>query len=195
MRKLPIVAASFLFPATAFAHTGGPPGHDLAYGFAHPIGGLDHLLAMVAVGVLAALLGGRAPWRLPLCFMAMMSAGFALGMSHMGLPLAEVAIALSVVAIGGAIAWARPMSPTAAMVLVGAFALFHGYAHGLEVPTNTSALPYVAGFVSATALLHALGLAASVAILGLSQRHGKSIVRVAGGAFLLGGVGLLLGWL
>tara|TARA_R110002020_G_scaffold17746_11_gene61910 strand:+ start:333 stop:917 length:585 start_codon:yes stop_codon:yes gene_type:complete len=194
MRRLFIIAASFLIPTTAFAHTGAM-GHDLAHGFAHPLGGLDHVLAMVAVGTLAATLGGRASWALPLSFVTMMVAGFALGMLQLNLPLAEFAIVLSVIAIGGAIAWAGPLSLAAAMALVGAFAVFHGYAHGMEAPVSASALPYISGFVAATALLHAAGLAGTLALLRLSKRHGHAIGRITGGAFVLGGLGLLLGWL
>jgi len=194
MRRLFIIAASFVFPATAFAHTGAA-GHDLTYGFAHPLGGLDHVLAMVAVGTLAATLGGRAIWALPLSFVTMMLAGFALGMLQLNLPLAEFAIVLSVIAIGGVIAWAGPLSLAAAIALVGAFSVFHGYAHGMEARVAASALPYIAGFVAATALLHATGLAATQALLRLSNRHRRTIGRITGGAFALGGIGLLLGWL
>ena len=193
MRKFPIVAASFLFPATAFAHSGAP-GHDLAYGFAHPLGGLDHVLAMVAVGILAALIGRRAIWALPLSFVAMMVAGFGLGMMHLNLPLAELGIAVSVIAIGGAIAWAGALSLPAAMALVGVFSVFHGYAHGIEAPADLSVLPFVAGFVTATALLHALGVVSALAAVRLSTRLGRSFVRAGGGLVALGGVGILLGW-
>lgn len=194
MRRLFIIAASLMLPTSAFAHAGAP-GHDLAYGFAHPLGGLDHMLAMVAVGTLAAIMGGRAIWALPLSFVTMMLAGFALGMMYPSLPLAELGIVLSIIAIGGAVAWAGPISLAAAMPLVGAFSVFHGYAHGAEAPVEAALLPYVAGFVIATALLHAGGLAATQALLQLSNRQDRAMGSLAGGAFVLSGVGLLMGWL
>ena len=112
-------------PTAAFAHTGVGT-HDLIHGFMHPIGGLDHVLAMVAVGVFAVVLGGRALWLVPLSFVAMMALGFVLGANGVTLPYAELAIALSSIVIGGLAALGKRMPVVAAMALVGGFAADHG---------------------------------------------------------------------
>ena len=146
-----------LAPAVAFAH----PGHDgvsLFHGLAHPFGGLDHIAAMVAVGLLAAQLGGRALWAVPASFVtAMAAAGYA-GMAGMALPFAEAGIAPSIVVLGAIVAFRVTMPVAAAMGLVAFFAIFHGHAHGVEMPETASGLAYGAGFVAATALLHAIGV-------------------------------------
>ncbi|MEG9526208.1 MAG: HupE/UreJ family protein [Hyphomicrobiales bacterium] len=147
-----------LLPQAALAH----PGHGVATGaeagFLHPLMGADHILAMVAVGLLAALRGGRALWALPLAFLALMSAGAGLGMAGIALPYAETGIALSIVVFGlAAIVGLR--APVALLaVLVGVFAVFHGYAHGAETPETASGLSFGLGFLAATALLHAAGI-------------------------------------
>src|SRR5688572_17148307 len=128
--RLALATILALIPTAAFAHA-GHGGHDgLLSGFMHPMGGLDHVLAMVAVGVFAAVLGGRALWLVPASFVAMMLAGFALGANGIDLPMVELGIALSSIVIGGAAALGRPMPVAAAMALVGTFAVFHGHAHG-----------------------------------------------------------------
>jgi urease accessory protein len=152
-----------LTPTLAFAH----PGHDgvsLVDGFVHPLGGIDHIAAMVAVGLLAARIGGRALWLVPASFLtAMALAGFA-GMAGVGLPYAETGILLSVVVLGAIVALRVTMPVAAAMGLVAFFAIFHGYAHGLEMPDAASGMAYGAGFVIATALLHALGVGLGLTI-------------------------------
>lgn len=196
MRKLlPLLALGLAtLPSAAFAHTGVGT-HDLAHGFMHPMGGLDHVLAMVAVGVFAFVLGGRALWAVPLSFVGMMAVGFVLGANGVTLPYAELAIALSSVVIGGVSAMGRKMPVIAAMALVGGFATFHGWAHGAEMPANAGALTYALGFVVATALLHVAGIAASMGVAAITGRYGKAIAQVAGGLFALGGLGVLAGWL
>lgn len=181
-------------PTAAFAHP-GIGGHDLMHGFMHPMGGLDHILAMVAVGVFAFVLGGRALVLVPLAFVGMMAVGFVLGMNGVTLPYAELAIALSSVVIGGVAALGRRMPVIAAMALVGGFATFHGWAHGGEMPADAGALTYALGFVAATASLHVAGIAASVGLARVVGKHGRLIARIAGGAFALGGMGVLAGWL
>ncbi|WP_193335616.1 HupE/UreJ family protein [Devosia beringensis] len=189
---LAIVALS---PTLAMAHTGAGDTMGFLHGFEHPLGGLDHVLAMLAVGVLAAVLGGRALWLLPLSFMSVMLLGFALGLMQVELPLVELGIALSSVAIGlGAMA-GRPLPLAAAMALVGVFAVFHGHAHGAEMPATTEGLGYVAGFLAATALLHLAGLAGTMGLVRLAGQHARLISRLAGGVIALGGVGVLAGWL
>lgn len=151
-------AAFALLPQAALAH----PGHGAALGaeagFLHPLLGADHVLAMVAVGLLAALRGGRALWALPLSFLALMSVGAGLGMVGVALPFAETGIALSIVVFGvAAIVGLR--APVALLSsLVGVFAVFHGYAHGAEMPETASGLTFGLGFLAATALLHAAGI-------------------------------------
>jgi urease accessory protein len=183
-------------PTAAFAHPGHPGDTaGLLHGFMHPVGGMDHILAMVAVGVFAFVLGGRALVLVPLAFIGMMAVGFALGVSGVNLPFVELGIALSSIVIGAAAAWGKPMPVAAAMSLVGVFAIFHGHAHGAEMPANAAGLEYALGFMLATALLHLSGIAAALGVSKLGGRFGKPVAQVAGGLFALGGVGMLAGWL
>jgi urease accessory protein len=165
----------------------------LAHGFIHPISGIDHVLAMVAVGVLAAQLGGRALWLVPLSFVGVMAAAGALGMAGIQLPFAELGIALSVIVLGLAIAFPIELPALAAMAVVGFFAVFHGQVHGAEMPAAASALPYAAGFVGGTALLHATGVGLGL-LFGLEGgKLGHHVVRLGGGAMALFGVAILAG--
>lgn len=182
-------------PTAAFAHSGHGDTAGLLAGFMHPVGGLDHILAMVAVGVFAFVLGGRALFLVPLSFVGMMAAGFLLGVSGVDLPFVELGIALSSIVIGAAAAWGRPMPVAAAMALVGAFAVFHGHAHGAEMPANAAGFEYAVGFMLATALLHLSGIGAAMGVSRLAGRFGRPVAQVAGAAFALGGVGVLAGWL
>lgn len=195
MRLLLALAILAVSPTLAFAHTGVGDHAGIMYGFMHPLGGLDHILAMVAVGVFAYVLGGRALWLVPLSFVGMMVAGFALGIARVDVPFVELGIALSSVVIGGAAALGRPMPTAAAMGLVGLFAVFHGYAHGAEMPENAAGLTYALGFVAATALLHAAGILAALGSARIVGRYGKTAAQLAGGIFALGGIGVLAGWL
>lgn len=173
-------------PATAFAHTGVGSTHGFTHGFMHPVGGLDHILAMVAVGMMAATIGGRALWLVPSSFVLMMAAGGLAGLEGLPLPFVETGIALSVLVLGLAIAfrWTPPV--VAAMGLVGAFALFHGHAHGAEMPADASGLDYAAGFMTATALLHLAGI-------GIGSRIPRFALRTGGALMALAGMGLLAG--
>ena len=156
---LSLAAALLMLAATAAqAHTGVGGTAGFAHGFAHPLGGIDHVLVMVAVGLFAAQLGGRALWLVPLSFVSVMMAGGALGMAGVAMPFVEIGIGLSVVVLGLAVAFGLHLPTAAAMALVGLFAIFHGHAHGAEMPESASGLAYGAGFVLATALLHALGI-------------------------------------
>lgn len=191
-----IFAALFvLLPSAAFAHTGHDDSSGFLHGIAHPIGGLDHVLAMVAVGVFAYVLGGRALYLVPLSFVGMMAVGFLLGVGGIDLPFVELGVALSSVVIGGVAALGRPMPAIGAMALVGAFAIFHGHAHGAEMPADAGGLEYAAGFMIATALLHAAGTAGALLVARLVGKYGRIVARVAGVAFALGGIGVLAGWL
>jgi urease accessory protein len=180
-----LLAATVLWSAPLLAHEPGARAGGLLAGLAHPVSGLDHVLAMVAVGLWGAQLGPPALWLLPVTFPPVMALGGALGLLGLPLPGVELGIALSAVLLGAMVATAaRPPLPAAA-VLVGAFALFHGHAHGTELPPGESGLLYSLGFVVATGLLHAAGIA-----LGLVQRwpRGRTALRVAGAAVALGGV-------
>lgn len=185
--RLSLVVLVALSPTAAFAH----PGHDgalgLAQGFLHPLGGLDHILAMVAVGLFAANLGGRALWAVPLSFMALMAIGGALGMAGVAVPYVETGIALSVAVLGAVVALGLRWPVGAAMALVGLFAVFHGHAHGTGMPADAVGAAYAAGFVAATGLLHVAGLALGLAIRSAPAR------RLGGAAMALAGVGLLAG--
>lgn len=196
MRALPALAlALILAPTAALAHTGVGDTSGFVHGFMHPIGGLDHVLAMVAVGVFAFVLGGRALWLVPLSFVGMMAVGFLLGIGQIEVPFVELGIALSSVVIGGVAALGRPMPVIAAMALVGVFAIFHGHAHGAEMPVDASGFEYAAGFIVATALLHIVGIAAAMGVAKLVGKYGKIVAQIAGGVFALGGIGVLAGWL
>lgn len=195
MRLLLALAILALSPTLAFAHTG--IGHTVGFlhGFEHPMGGIDHVLAMVTVGVFAFVLGGKALWLVPLSFVGMMIVGFALGLAQVDMPFVELGIALSSVVIGLAAALGRPMPVALAMGLAGGFAIFHGHAHGAEMPDAAGGLTYALGFVIATALLHATGTLAASGIARIVGRHGRAAAQFAGAAFALGGVGILAGWL
>jgi urease accessory protein len=196
MNMRALLALAFTFVSTAaLAHGGHGDAAGILHGFAHPLGGLDHVLAMIAVGVFAFVLGGRAIYLVPLSFVAMMVVGFGLGMGGVEVPFVELGIALSSVTIGGAAALGRPMPTAGAMALVGVFAIFHGHAHGAEMPVDASGLSYALGFVAATALLHAAGLAAAFSGAGALGKLGRPVTRIAGSLFALGGIGVLAGWM
>jgi len=188
---LAVVAAPLALAAgAAEAHTGVGATSGFAAGITHPIFGADHLLAMIAVGLWAALLGGRAMWLVPATFVGVMTAGGLLAMAGLGLPVVEVMILASVVVLGVLVA-ARVTVPTAAgMAVVAAFALFHGFAHGAEMPAAASGVLYFAGFALATAALHAVGLA--IGLLAGRVSEGLA-VRAAGGAIAAAGILLVAG--
>jgi urease accessory protein len=188
---VPLIA----LPSAAFAHTGVGDTVGFLHGFGHPIGGIDHILAMVAVGVFAFVLGGRALWLVPLSFVGMMAVGFLLGVGQIEMPFVELGIALSSVVIGGVAALGRPMPVVGAMALVGVFAIFHGHAHGAEMPADAGGLTYALGFMAATALLHTAGIAGAGLVAKLVGKYGRIVAQMAGGLFALGGIGVLAGWL
>ena len=175
-----------LFTPSAFAHTFGAYDAGLAAGLAHPFIGLDHLLAMIAVGIWAGQLGGKSVWLVPLTFVSVMSAAAALGSFGIMLPMVEPAIACSVLVLGLLIAGSIRLPAIASVGLVGVFAVFHGYAHGLELPQAASPILYGIGFVLATSLLHGLGIG-----FAQSSRQYKMIQRLAGCSLIVAS-GLLL---
>jgi urease accessory protein len=173
-----------LFAGTAFAHPGHAP-TGFAGGLAHPFLGLDHLLAMIAIGLWAAQQGGRALWAVPASFVGSMVLGGALAWAGWALPYIETTIAMSVLVLGLLIATRRHASVAAGVAIAAVFALFHGYAHGLEIPQGASAALYVLGFVLATACLHGVGIAGSLI--------GRPAIRLAGIGIAATGVALVLG--
>jgi urease accessory protein len=186
------LAASSL---AAFAHTGVDHAHGFMHGFLHPIGGLDHTLAMVTVGLLAVHLGGRALWLLPATFILIMTAGGILGIDGVRIPYVEIGIASSVIALGLMFASGMTIPVGLAMGIVGFFAIFHGHAHGAEMPASASGLSYAIGFMVATAALHAIGIGIGLAIAAAGRKMSVRAARMSGGAIALAGVGLLAGWL
>lgn len=191
MRRLSLstlALAAMLQPA--FAHPGHGSGSGaLLAGFTHPLLGLDHVLAMVAVGLWAALLGGRAVWMVPAAFVACMLGGFVLAVTGLSLPAVEPGIAASVIILGVLLAAAvrLPLAPSTA--LVGLFAVFHGHAHGAEL--TSAAAAFGLGFVAATALLHGVGIALGRLLAG---RQRLLLVRGLGGAAVGIGFALLGGF-
>jgi urease accessory protein len=173
----------------AYAHVGIGTTSSFTAGFIHPISGFDHMTVMIAVGLWAALKGGKAIWAWPLAFVGVMLAGGAIGMLHVPVPFVEPGILASVVALGLAVALAIDLPVSTGIAIIGLFALFHGDAHGTEVPENAGGLEYMAGFAVATAVLHAVGIAAGLA-LGMRFR---GLARAAGAACAAVGVGLVFG--
>ena len=189
-KRLSLSAILFLAAAMpAYAHVGIGTTSSFTAGFMHPLSGLDHMTVMIAVGLWAALKGGRAIWAWPAAFVGVMLGGAALGMAHVPVPFVEPGILASVVALGLVVALAVDLPVSAGVAIIGLFALFHGHAHGTEVPENAGGLEYMAGFAVATALLHAVGIAAG---LGLGLRF-RGLTRVAGAACAAIGVGLAFG--
>lgn len=173
--------------APAFAHS-GPDGAEggFAAGIAHPVLGLDHLLAMVSVGILSAQIGGRYIWIVPSIFVLVMAVGGVWGIYEWPMVWTEYGIAASVIVLGLAIACGPRIKPPFAMVAVAVFAVFHGYAHGLEIPDVTMSGGYIAGFMLGTAFLHLCGVAIGETARRL--RHGPEFLRYAGA--VVAGIGL-----
>jgi len=178
-----------LLPVAAYAH----PGHDVSgftAGFEHPLSGLDHILAMVAVGIWAGQVGGRYVWQAPLAFLALMALGGIAGIEGLGLPMVEIGIAGSIVVFGAMIALAvRPVA-WIGMAVTGVFAVFHGYAHGAEMHPDASALTYGIGFMVATAILHGAGIGVA---LGLDRLRFARVERALGAAIAVAGVVIAAG--
>jgi urease accessory protein len=186
MHRRASIVLALLLPSAAVAHTGiGTHGTPFVSGLTHPILGPDHLLTMVAVGLLAGMTGGRARWAYPTSFVGAMLVGGLLGFEGADMPVIEPTILASVIVLGAAIAFALRLPLALACSVVALFGLAHGYAHGLEGP-ELGGLPYAAGFVLSTCALHALGLA-----VGTLER--PALARALGGLTCLAGVVLVLG--
>lgn len=190
LRSVSLSLPLLLVAAAAQAHTGAGPVGGFVSGFTHPIFGWDHVVAMVAVGLWAALLGRPAIWVLPLVFPLLMALGAAMGIAGLPVPAVETGIALSGVVLGLAVVLALRAPLWAAGAVVGVFAIFHGHAHGTELPQNASALTYGLGFLVGTLLLHlggiALGLLATRPLGQIAVRAAGGVIALVGGAFLAG---------
>lgn len=191
--RLPTLAALAALPTAALAHTGVGGSSGFGHGFSHPMSGIDHVLAMLMVGLFAWQLGGRALWLVPATFVLVMALGGVAGVAGLQVPFIETGITLSVIALGAIVAFGARPPVAVAMGFVGFFALFHGYAHGAEMPERAGGLAYAAGFMAATALLHAAGVAAGVFVGTPGDRFGRALVRSGGLFAALAGGALLAG--
>jgi urease accessory protein len=182
-----------LIPTIAYAHDGGniPLGGFLV-GLLHPVLGLDHLLAMLSVGILSAQIGGKAIWTVPATFVGVMAVGGLLGLAGLNLTATEIGIAISVVLLGLAIALERRLPILVAMLGVGFFAIFHGYAHGVEMPDTAQPVLYAIGFLTGTILIHITGVLIGD-ISGRYEERGKTVLRVGGALISVIGVLFIVG--
>jgi len=179
-----------LLPTGTLAHETEGVAGGFVSGFTHPLFGWDHVVAMVAVGLWGAFLGPPAIWLLPIVFPLVMAGGAALGIANFPLPAVELGIAASAVVLGILVATAAKPSLWIAAVIVGVFAIFHGYAHGAELPAAADALAYAGGFVVGTGMLHAIGIAFG---LVSEWNWGKVAVQAAGGVIAVVGMAFLVG--
>ncbi len=190
LQALLVVLLSVGSVGVANAHDGAGISGGLISGFLHPLLGWDHVAAMVAVGLWGAFLGKPSLWVLPVVFPMIMALGGAYGVLGLPLPAVEAGIAVSAIVLGAMVAFATRAPLWVAAVIVASFAVFHGYAHGLELPNSVSPITYSVGFVVATGLLHLVGIG-----FGLLVRWpaGKVAIRAGGGIIALAGVGFLTG--
>lgn len=191
-----------IFAAIAFAGLTQPAlGHEnqvveygsFLAGLTHPVLGLDHFIAMVSVGIVSALIGGRAIWTVPATFVVMMGVGGVAGYADIGLSSSavEVGIAVSVILLGGVMALDQTLDIRIAMLFVAFFGFFHGYAHGQEIPDIAEPAVYALGFISGTILIHLLGLL--IGEIAIRYPYGRPVLRVVGGVFIVIGALFLLG--
>ncbi|HCL63818.1 MAG TPA: urease accessory protein [Rhizobium sp.] len=189
---VPALGAALLMlaaPGAAEAHILQGEAGGFLHGFEHPLSGLDHLLAMFCVGLWGAQMGGRAVWSLPIAFPLIMVLGGMMGIAGVPLPAVESGIALSIVALGLALALVWRPPEWLALLVIGVFAIFHGYAHGAELPTAADPADYAIGFVFATGLVHLAGVAVGLAFQRL---RGGELSRALGGLIGLGGLYFLV---
>jgi urease accessory protein len=189
-RIFPALIGLLLASSPALAHVGVGSTASFSAGVAHPLSGLDHMAVMIAVGLWAALKGGRALWIWPVAFVGVMLIGGALGMAHVPVPLVEPGIFASVVALGLMVALAVDLPVWLGTVIIGAFALLHGHAHGSEVAENIGGAEYMAGFALATASLHLVGIGFALA---MARAHWRPVIRVAGAVCVAIGAALYAG--
>lgn len=179
-----IVLMVLLIPCMAQAHDEGVSVGFLP-GLTHPVLGLDHLLAMISVGILSAQMGGKAIWIVPSAFVVLMLVGGVMGMNYISLFSVELGIAVSVLVLGIAIAAEKKLPTLLAIIAVGFFALFHGHAHGTEMPEIATPLPYASGFITGTALIHVAGVV--IGIVSKRFSAGPQLLRYMGAA--IAGIG------
>ena len=187
------VAALALLPSLAYTHVGIGETGGFLHGLTHPVSGLDHICALLAVGLWAAQTGGRSMWAVPLTFVSVMALGGILPLLGIGLPFAEQGIALSVLLLGVLIAASVCLPLWLSGSMVGLFALWHGHAHGTEMPALASGIEYVLGFMLATVLLHVVGIAFGVGmqrlpVLSLAEGARERAIRAAGASIALCGM-------
>ncbi|MBI5438671.1 MAG: HupE/UreJ family protein [Nitrosomonadales bacterium] len=187
LMRLSVMAG--LLPSFAYAHVGVGEASGFMHGLMHPTSGLDHICAMLAVGIWAAQMGGRSVWAVPLAFVGVMALGGTLPMLGIGLPFVEQGIVLSVLLLGVLIAASIRLPLWLSSGMVGLFALWHGHAHGAEMPELASGIEYALGFLLATALLHVAGIAFS---LGMQRRLHERLVQAAGAGIALCGLFLVV---
>jgi urease accessory protein len=193
MRKF-IIAALLIavtFAEPAFAHEGNIVRGGFIAGFSHPFFGLDHMLAMIAVGIWGGILGRPLIYLLPSVFPVMMAVGGVIAMAGIVIPFTEVGIALSLVTLGGLIAAERKLPVVAAIIIIGVFAICHGFAHGTELPLAADPVAYSSGFVMATGLLHIAGI--GIGWLGAQSRSPALVSRISGALIALAGLYFLVG--
>lgn len=190
--SLACLAALASLSTSAFAHAGNisAEGNSFGTGFLHPIMGTDHLLAMVAVGIWGTQMRGAAIWALPVAFPMMMAVGAVLGIAGVPFPAVELGIAGSIIVLGSAIAFAIRPPILVALLVVGVLALFHGHAHGSELPHNANPTGFTLGFVVGTGLLHAAGIVLALLLERLPR--GADLVRALGAIFAAAGVYILV---
>ena len=178
-----VFVTTVLLADSALAHDGQTGG--FLTGLSHPVSGLDHIAAMIAVGLWGSQLRKPAVWVLPVAFPMVMAFGAFLALVGLGLPGVEIGIALSAVVLGGMVLWATEVPLAVSLLIVSAFAVFHGQAHGTELPEDQNSLAYSVGFVISTGLLHATGIA-----IGAIHywKSGGIVVRALGGVILAGGL-------
>lgn len=164
-----IMSLALFMEVSLLAHTGAGIPSGFTSGFSHPVGGADHIIAMFAVGLWAAQMGGRALWRVPVSFLSMMIVGAILGIQGIHVPFVEEGILASVIVLGTFIAFNIKLPMVVGSLIAGAFAVFHGYAHGAEMPLNTDGLAYGIGFIAATGMLHVAGIATVIGVRKISQ--------------------------
>lgn len=187
--KMGLAALVAAIPALALAHPGHEHTTSFMTGFMHPMGGLDHLLAMLAIGLWAASLGGRALWAVPAAFVGTMLVGGALAVAGVQVPFIEQGIVLSVILIGALLLGAARFSVVTCTGIAGLFAIFHGAAHGLEMPLNANGAEYALGFAAATALLHVVGIGFGAVI---ARFQAPIVTRVTGSIIAIAGLFLAL---
>ena len=186
------IAITLLIPSVAIAHTGVGDPSGFLHGLAHPIGGLDHMLAMVAVGLWAAQIGGKALWLVPGAFLLAMTGSSVLGHFGLLLPGVEQGILASDFILGLLLLFSTRLSLAVSIGIVSMLAIFHGYAHGAEMPETASGLTYGIGFMISTAGLHLAGIGMGVGIDRFQPKFQSLLFRFGGGATVVGAVYVLV---